>query len=81
MKKADDWLSVALDRIIKGELKAAISEREEELTRLGKRIAGLQTLWLLYRDFELEANKSQLFGMKDLFRLRDQKPNTQTPRT
>ena len=81
MRKADDWLSEALDRIIKGELKAEISEREEELTRLGKRITGLQTLWLLCRDFELEANKSQLFGVKDLFLLRDQKPSNVTLRT
>ena len=80
MREADDWLSEALDRTIKGELKAEISEKDEEFAREGVLIAGLQILWLLYRDFELEANKAQLYGVNDLFRIRDNKPTSKTLR-
>lgn len=75
LTRYDDWLSEALNRVIKGDIKNDVAMKEQEMSKAGKPMTGLQMLYMFHRDFDVEAEKTQLCGVTDLIELRDSKPN------
>ncbi len=59
-------VAAAVAAVAKGEFGQTLAHETERLAQTGEMISGRQSMWLMYREFDLEEDGGHVYDMHDL---------------